>query len=659
LAISAHFQGRRVFRAVLGYGVVAFALLQIIEPIMHGLHLPEATLTWALLALAVAFPIVITVAWLTGSFEGEIAPAGWRHAWPLAAALAALLLGAALFLYWRRAAMPPPPKLVQATFEGGIEEYPAWSPDGKNLLYVAQSGLSRKIFRKNLRTGQVAQLTHGDADELQPAWSPDGSKILFVRAHDVSLKLQPGDMFGMFLNGDLWQFDLRSEKETPVLSDAYNPAWAPDGTQIAVDASWAGPRRIWVLDGEGHNPQQVTTDSSEEVAHVAPRFSPDGRKVVFQNIERTKFDIRVVNLDSKQLSWITNDVASDTRPVWSPSGKFIYFTSDRGGGWNIWRAPVGPDGALAGTLQQITSGAGQDVEPAISADGKQLAFSTLRQNADIWKLPVSPQTGLPTGAPDAVISTTREESRGAWSPDGASIAFNSDRGGEMNIWIHSLKDGSTRQATTGPGGDFQPNWSPDSARIAFFSSRHKRPAIFTVEVESGKLTALTPGDSIDAGPFFSPDGTHIAFQSDRTGRTEVWVMRADGGDPRQLTRVGASGHFVRWTNQGDAVVFRCPCGGKNMIMAAPVAGGDATPFAEINGGAHMSFSPDRARIMDVVQHRVLWVSPVKGGRPEKVFEFPDPNSRIDYPVWSPDGRYVLFDRQRPEGGDIWVLRDFE
>ena len=659
MAISVHFQGRRVFRAVLGYGVVAFALLQIIEPIMHGLHLPEATLTWALLALAVAFPIVITVAWLTGSFEGEIAPAGWRHAWPLATALAALLLGAALFLYWRRAAMPPPPTLVQATFEGGIEEYPAWSPDGKNLLYVAQSGPSRKIFRKNLRTGQVAQLTHGNADELQPAWSPDGSKILFVRAHDVSLKLQPGDLFGMFLNGDLWQFDLRSEKETPVFSDAYNPAWAPDGTQIAVDASWAGPRRIWVLDGEGHNPQQVTTDSSEEVAHVAPRFSPDGRKVVFQNIERTKFDIRVVNLDSKQLSWITNDVASDTRPVWSPSGKFIYFTSDRGGGWNIWRAPVGPDGVLAGTLQQMTSGAGQDVEPAISPDGKQLAFTTLRQNADIWKLPVSPQTGLPTGAPDAVISTTREESRGAWSPDGGSIAFNSDRGGEMNIWIHSLKDGSTRQVTAGPGGDFQPNWSPDSARIAFFSSRHKRPAIFTVEVESGKLTALTPGDSIDAGPFFSPDGTHIAFQSDRTGRTEVWVMRADGGDPRQLTRVGASGHFVRWTNQGDAVVFRCPCGGKNVIMAAPVAGGDATPFAEINGGAHMSFSPDRARIMDVVQHRVLWVSPVKVGQPEKVFEFPDPNSRIDYPVWSPDGRYVLFDRQRPEGGDIWVLRDFE
>lgn len=54
------------------------------------------------------------------------------------------------------------------------------------------------------------------------------------------------------------------------------------------------------------------------------------------------------------------------------------------------------------------------------------------------------------------------------------------------------------------------------------------------------------------------------------------------------------------TDRGDAVVFHCPRGGRKVIMAAPVAGGDAVPFAEINGGAHMSFSPDRSRIMDVV-----------------------------------------------------------
>lgn len=55
MALAAEVKNRRVIRAVVDYGVVAFALLQVIEPIMHGLHLPEATLTWALAAMAVAY----------------------------------------------------------------------------------------------------------------------------------------------------------------------------------------------------------------------------------------------------------------------------------------------------------------------------------------------------------------------------------------------------------------------------------------------------------------------------------------------------------------------------------------------------------------------------------------------------------------------------
>ena len=67
MALAAQLKSRRVFRAVVGYGVVAFALLQIIEPIMHGMHLPDATLTFVLIALAAAFPVVVAIAWLTGS----------------------------------------------------------------------------------------------------------------------------------------------------------------------------------------------------------------------------------------------------------------------------------------------------------------------------------------------------------------------------------------------------------------------------------------------------------------------------------------------------------------------------------------------------------------------------------------------------------------
>jgi Tol biopolymer transport system component len=504
-------------------------------------------------------------------------------------------------------------------------------------------------------------LTSGNFDELQPAWSPDGKRVAFVRAQQPGVKLQPGDVFGSFQDGDVWMLDLGSGKESKLVEKAFNPAFSPDGKRMAVDASWAGPRRIWVLDSEGHNPQQVTTDTSEEAAHIAPAWSPDGNKIVFQNLLRTKFDTRVVNLESKQMSWITNDFYRNIRPAWSPSGKYIYFSSDRGGGINIWRAPVKTDGTVQGALQQVTTGAGQDVEVAVSRDGKRLAFATLRQNADVWKLPVSPQTGLltATGSPEAVISTTREDSRGAWSPDGKSIAFNSDRAGDMNIWLFSLTDASSRQLTTGRGGDFQPNWSPDGKKIAFFSSRSGSPNIWEVEVATGVTRPLTANGGVNVNPFFSPDGTRLAFQSDQSGRLEVWVAKADGSVSHRLTNTGVTGHFMRWSEDGREVIFRCICGGKPATMRVPVDGGEPQPFAEMMGGSHISFSPDRSRIMDVVGHRVLWVSPVKGGKPEKVYEFPDPESRIDYPVWSPDGKWVLFDRFKPQGGDIWAMSGVE
>jgi Tol biopolymer transport system component len=663
----------RVFRAAIGYGIVAFALLQVIEPIMHGLHLPDATLTYFLLALGLAFPLVLAGAWaldLLGPGDASpaprtVAPGGtvWK---PASLALLLLLvaaLAAVVTLIAARSRVAGPAalhRLSQVTFAEGIEEYPAWSPDGRELLYVARTGKVRRVFSKNLDSGHDAQLAPGDQDELQPAWAPDGSSVLFVRMRPAGQLLQPGDVFGVFDGeADVWKRDARTAKEMFIIREAFNPAFSPSGKQIAVDASWAGPRRIWVVDAEGHNPQQVTTDTSEEVAHVAPRWSPDGGSIVFQNIERTKFDVRVVDLASKQLSWVTNDFAADIRPVWSPSGRYIYFTSDRGGGYNIWRAPVASGISLTAPLEQVTSGAGQDVDLAISPDGRRLAFATLRQNADIWRLPVSPLTGMPTGDPQPVISTTREDSRGAWSPSGTAIAFNSDRSGEMNIWLYSMADGSTRRLTSGPGGDFQPNWSSDEKKIAFFSSRAGTPGIWTVEVASGKTAPLVTGPSINVNPFYSPDGQSIAFQSDRSGRLEVWVARSDGTSPRQLTNVGISGHFLRWTDKSDAVVFRCTCGGRPAIMSVPAGGGEPAPFAVIAGGAHISFSPDRSRIMDVLGHKVLWVSTVKGGDKQKVFEFPDADARIDYPVWSPDGKWVLFDKTHPQGGNIWVMKDFE
>ena len=64
-------------------------------------------------------------------------------------------------------------------------------------------------------------------------------------------------------------------------------------------------------------------------------------------------------------------------------------------------------------------------------------------------------------------------------------------------------------------------------------------------------------------------------------------------------------------------------------------------------------------IMDVVGYKALWVSPVVTGKAVKVYEFPDGETRIDYPVWFPDGKWLLFDRFRPRGGDIWTIQNLD
>jgi Tol biopolymer transport system component/serine/threonine protein kinase len=554
---------------------------------------------------------------------------------------------------------PSAVQLVQLTTTEGLHEFPAWAPDGRSFAYSREVSGFKKIFVKALQ-GEPQQLTAGTGDDIQPKWAPDGQSIVFVRSNQPRGKLEPGDVFGQYEGGDIWKKDLASGKEEKFLDKAFYPSFSPDGKTLAVDASWAGPRRIWVVDAQGHNPQQITSDSSEAVDHLEPNWSPDGKNIVFQNLERTKFSVRVVNVATRAVSALTDGRFQDLNPVWSHSGKHIYFSSYRGGGLNIWRVEVSGNGTPIGVPQQVTMGSGQDVQLTMSPAGGQLAFAILRQNADLWRLPVFPQSGSPTGNPEEVVASTREDSRGAWSPDGSQIAFNSDRNGEMNLYVHSLVDHSNRQLTHGLGGDFQPQWSPDGRRLVFFSSRAGNADIWLVDIATGALTQLTSDHALDINPFFSPDGASIAFQSDRSGRLEVWVMKSDGSEQRQLTKIGVSGHFLRWSRDGARVTFRCPCGGKPQTYQVPLSGDHpASLNSEIVGGAHMSFSPDYSLLMDVVGHKTLWVSPVSTGKPVKVYEFPDGQSRIDYPVWSPDGKWVLFDRFRPQGGDIWMIKNFE
>ncbi|HSJ75558.1 MAG TPA: protein kinase [Gemmatimonadales bacterium] len=546
-------------------------------------------------------------------------------------------------------------RLTQLTFSEGLEEWPAWSPDGTRLAYVAESGGYRHLFVRTLATGAERRITQESRDDIQPAWAPDGQHLVFVRANTSAGRLEPSDINGVYNEGgDIWKVDLETGRETRLVQDGFNPAYAPVGGRLAFDATYAGGRRIWISDSGGRNPRQVTSDSSEAVVHSEPRWSPDGRKLVFRRVEKIKSDILTLDLDTRGMNRVTDDNVLDMEPVWAADGAHIYFASSRGGGLNLWRIRVSAAGTAAGSPEQLTTGAGDDIQPTLSPRGDRLAFAVRGINSDLWRLPLNPTTGQPSGPAAAVVMTTRVESRGSWSPDGKSIAFNSDRLGEMNIWLRSLTDSSERQLTRGPGGDYQPNWSPDGQTLAFFSARSGNADIWAVSVADGKLRQLTQDPETDTNPFYSPDGKQIAFVSDRDGRAEIWVMGADGADPRRVTSIGVGGHFLRYTPDGQSIVFRAETGAQIQIYRVSLDDGALTRMPDVASGAHMSFSPSRSFILDVKGHKALWIFPVNGRPGQEIFAFPNPEIRIDYPTWSPDGRWVLFDRAAPKGGDLWL-----
>ena len=126
---------------------------------------------------------------------------------------------------------------------------------------------------------------------------------------------------------------------------------------------------------------------------------------------------------------------------------------------------------------------------------------------------------------------------------------------------------------------------------------------------------------------------------------------ADGSAARQLTTSGSGGHFMRWTADGKGLFLsaRTPSGAR--IVRLDVASGTMDSLAPISSGAHISLSPRQDRILDVRNHKTIWVHPLDGAEAYQVFEFPDPDIRIDYPV--------IFDRAAPSGGDIWLLEGLE
>jgi Tol biopolymer transport system component len=265
---------------------------------------------------------------------------------------------------------------------------------------------------------------------------------------------------------------------------------------VAFHTTRDGSFQIYRMGADGFDPTKLSDTAG---GNQSPAWSSDGRKIAFVNIQANA-EIYIMDHDGLNEVPLTNDPAIDVDPAWFPSNgtdNKIAFQSTRDGNTDIYSITFDDSGNVTDTLR-LTKKAASDSKPAVSPDGKKIAFASSRG-----------------GTGDSEIFVMK-----ANVPEG-----------ETNRPVR-LTDNTV--------SDWKPDWSPNGKKIVFQSYRTGNDEVFVMNADGTRQKNLTENPAEDGDPVFSPDGKRIAFYSSRPigsvqGDAEIWRMRADGTNPVQLT----------------------------------------------------------------------------------------------------------------------------
>jgi Tol biopolymer transport system component len=224
--------------------------------------------------------------------------------------------------------------------------------------------------------------------------------------------------------------------------------------------------------------------------------------------------------------------------------------------------------------------------------------------------------------------------------------------GHGNDLVVQHLDGSGRVSLTGGAGRASaPAWSPDGSTVAFVSNREGVAHVWLVAADGSGLRLLTPGLS-SGDPVWSPDGTQVAFLSGAFGATDVWTVSATGGPPRRLTTGGGQKGGLAWSPRGSPLLYGVVSGGTAASFALdPVTGGSArlAPVANLPDGLSAAWSPDGARIAFADPNGRLSVMNADGSGARVL----DGQLLVSTPSWTHDGSSLAFGARRdlPGPGD--------
>ncbi len=293
---------------------------------------------------------------------------------------------------------------------------------------------------------------------------------------------------------------------TPTLTPSPTPTPLGGGSgQIAFASDRDGNSEIYLMvvghaDGAGQT--NLTNNSAND---WGPAWSPDGTRIAFYSYRDGNSEIYVINADGTDQTRLTNNSATDLAPAWSPDGTRIAFVSDHGN-FEIYVMAVGHADGTGQT--NLTNNSAADLAPAWSPDGTRIAFVSDRD--------AKPEIYLMNADGTSQTRLTSYLVNGwapAWSPDGTRIAFVSDRDGNDEIYVMpapvalaQVNADSTDQTrlTNNSATDYGPAWSPDGARIAFVSDRDGNYEIYVMNADGTNQTRLTNNPASDSGPAWRP-----------------------------------------------------------------------------------------------------------------------------------------------------------
>ena len=537
----------------------------------------------------------------------------------------------------------------------------AWAPDGTRIAFQSYRNGGWDIWTVRPDGTGLTSVTSGPFDDREPHWSPDGSRLAFS-----------SDRSG---NYDIWVLELASgtlRRVTSDPSDEFSPAWSPDGRELAFVAPGRSPAGLYAAALEGA--VRVVNASTDTLG--APVWTPTAGRLVFTALSN----------DSVRLMLGDREVSAEEdvfpfRPQWAAAGDdaslSLIYTADGqikerpNGGLGAARViPFTADldvarAAYTPRSRDFDSSAPRPVRglvrPNLSPDGERVVFSAL---GDLWTASVG-------GTPVRVTESTHVDTDPVWSPDGAHLAYASDREGSLDIWIRDLASGAERRMTTASDAEMYPVWSPDGTMVAFVtvvSATGGRLSV--VDVKTNAVTRLLDTTTGPISPGWSADGKSVfasilrPYSSRfREGVNEIVTIAVTGGAPRSLAlaahrSIGKRGEGPAWSPDGRHLATVLD--GQLHVIPLTATGDAAGSPKRVAAGLadQVSWSADSRRVL-YSENDKLMIAPIDGGPARK---WP---LDLTYARRIPSDTYVihagrLVDGVRPEARenvDVFISRN--